>query len=265
MSDADTEETETGPSSVRAVDRAISILQAFTPVKPLMSVVEIQRAVGISRPTVYRLLNSLTASGLIESEGEPQRFRLGHGVLRLAQVWQSGANIIDLARPQISQLWERTGETAALFLLRGDQRLCVLEYRSQEVLSISRGVGDTGSIVQGASAKAILAFMPEADREKVLADLVDPKALPALHDYLSEVRRTGYAVSKGEVFLGAVAMAAPVFDRFGQVTGSVGLFGPNVRVTDADVSRYVPMVIEAAAKISERLGHTVAAPAAARP
>src|SRR5215475_7475927 len=114
-------------TSVRAVDRAIEILQCFTAEKPAMSVLEIQELVPLSRPTLYRLLQTLAAKGLIRAFGEPQRISLDYGVGRLAHNWTAGIDRISAGEPIVERLREETNETAALFVLRGDQRLCVVE------------------------------------------------------------------------------------------------------------------------------------------
>src|SRR3982751_6082691 len=97
--DTDDAGTKSDGSTVRAVDRAIAILQCFTDDKPALSVLEIQKRVGLSRTTLYRLLQTLAASGLIKAEGDPQRFRLAHGVMELAHVWLAGLDKVDVARP----------------------------------------------------------------------------------------------------------------------------------------------------------------------
>lgn len=253
--DEGTEKQGDGLSSVRAVDRAIAILRSFSVDRPSMSVIDIQKRVGLSRPTVYRLLQTLTSAGMIESEGDPQRFRLAAGVMQLAHTWLSGLNIVDVARPIIEHLQDLTGETAALFLLRGDERLCVLELKSRHVLNISRGIGDTGPIVQGASGKAILAFLTDAQRQLALVGS-GAKVQAAMQDVVATVRRDGFAVSRGEVFVGAVAVAAPVFDHFGKVLGSVGIFGPSARVNEGLVAIYAEHVVKAAHELSVQMGHS---------
>ena len=156
----DKEDTETKGegSTVRAVDRAIAILQCFSADRPALSVLEIQRRVGLSRPTLYRLLQTLAATGLVKAEGDPQRFRLAHGVMELAHVWLAGLSKVDVARPILEALRESTGETAALFVLREQKRICVLELESHHALTIVRGVGDAGVITVGAIALAAPTF-----------------------------------------------------------------------------------------------------------
>lgn len=248
------ERGEDSISSVRAVDRAIAILRSFTAEKPAMSVLEIQRRVGLSRPTLYRLLQTLAATGLIKAEGDPQRFRLAHGVMELAHVWLAGLNKVDVARPILESLREKTGETAALFVLRGDKRICVLELESHHALTIARGVGDTGDATLGASGKAIMAFLDEGRRAAIL-DQVPKARRVELSKALEVVRARGYATSRGEVFVGAVAVAAPIFNHNSEVSGCIGVFGPTARINDDDLVSFGTFTTEAAAALSTQLGY----------
>ena len=252
----DDEKDDSAGSTVRAVDRAIAILQCFTADKPALSVLDIQKRVGLSRPTLYRLLQTLGASGLIKAEGDPQRFRLAHGVMELAHVWLAGLNKVDVARPILEKLRENTGETAALFVLREQKRICVLELESHHALTIARGIGDTGDITLGASGKAILAFLDEKRRDAIL-DQVTKARRAELTKALEVVRSRGYGVSHGEVFVGAVALAAPTFNHNGEVAGCLGVFGPTARVKDTDIPRLGALVVQAANAVSEQFGYRV--------
>jgi len=196
-----------------------------------MSVIEIQKRVGLSRPTLYRLLHTLSTRGLIHAEGDPQRFKLAQGVMKLSHVWLKGLEVVNVARPIVESLRDATGETAALFSLQEDRGVCVLECESRHVLSISRGVGDSMKITQG---------------EDVLR--------AQLEEGLKLARRQGYAISRGEIFVGAVAVSSPYYDHRGSVVGSVGLYGPNARVSDDKVMEFGKLVCDAGRRISALLG-----------
>lgn len=245
---------EADGGGVRAVERAIDILQCFTPDRPLMSVIDIQDRVGLSRPTLYRLLQTLAGKGLVVSEGDPQRFRLAHGVMKLAHVWLAGVELTRIAQSFLEDLRDCSGETAALFVRRSAERLCVIECPSRHVLAISRGVGDSGHITRGASGKAILAFLGAAERDKLLEESLNTPGRRLTIDELEKTRRDGFSISRGEVFAGAVAIAAPFFDMNGEVCGSIGLFGPQARLNDARVSELVPSLLKAARELSVRYG-----------
>jgi DNA-binding IclR family transcriptional regulator len=241
--------------NVRAVDRAIDILQCFSPAKPWMSVLEIQQRVPLSRPTLYRLLQTLTAKGLVRAQGEPQRFALDFGVGRLAHSWIAGIDVIALARPILERLRIATGETTALFVRRGDLRQCVLELASPHVLAMSRGIGETDHLWRGASGKAILAFMDENEVASVIRTLPKGTDKAALLADISRARKDGFFISRGEVFVGAIAIAAPYFDHTDRVAGSVGVFGPQARLDEHWVVKTTSSVSKSAAQLSTASGH----------
>ncbi len=241
--------------NVRAVERAVDILECFLPEKPWMSVLEIQRKVPLSRPTLYRLLQTLIAKGLVRAEGDPQRFALDFGIGRLAHSWIAGIDVVVLARPILEELRTATGETTAFFLRRGDLKQCVAELPSPHVLAISRGLGETDHLWRGASGKAILAFLDDDDLAEVTRRLPKTINKVALAADLLRARSDGYFVSRGEVFLGAIAIAAPYFDHTGNVAGSVGVFGPEARLDERWVARAASSVVKSASELSVACGH----------
>src|SRR3546814_2097666 len=85
---------------------------------------------------------------------------LGPAVARLARVWSITLDLSEIARPVMAEAWTLTAETVALFVPRGDMRLCVAEMQSPQPLSFRRGVGYSEKLVRGASGRAILAFTP---------------------------------------------------------------------------------------------------------
>jgi IclR family transcriptional regulator, acetate operon repressor len=251
--------------SVRAVDRSIAILKAFTPDKPSMSVIELQERVGLSRPTLYRLLETLATHGLIRAHGTPQRFSLDYAVGGLARVWIAGLDPVAAGKPVAERLHAQTRETVGLFMVRGHQHVCVLELASPHVLSMSRGIGPMEHLVPGASGKAILAFLDPPDIDAVLKELprvVDRRAVLA---DLAVIRECGFWVARSEVFSGAVGIAAPYFNHTGKVAGSIIVYGPDARFGEPQIKSTTHLVIDGAAEISAALGHAAAPAMAAHP
>lgn len=241
--------------SVRAVDRAIEILQSFSADKPSMSVIELQKKVRLSRPTLYRLLHTLTAKGLVRADGEPQRFALDYGVAQLWHVWMSALDATAAAQTIVARLRDQTGETAALYVLRGNLHACVLEMTSRHVLSITQGVGRSEHVSRGASGKAILAFMSDGMAASAMQSLPQGTNRKRLLEDLARVREDGFALSRGEVIIGAVAIAAPCFDRSGRVVGSIGVAGPQARLNDDWITRSTKLLVAGASELSIGLGY----------
>jgi len=189
--------------TVRTIEQtAIAILQCFSADQPAMSVIEIQKRVGLSRPTLYRLLHTLSTRGLIHAEGDPQRFKLAHGVMKLSHVWLSGLDVVNVARPILEELRDATGETPSLFRLEEDRSTCILECESRHVLTISRGVGSSLKIPQGATGKALLAFMSQERQAEFLAEMPKHAQRSNLEEAIRSAAHNGYTISRGEILSG---------------------------------------------------------------
>jgi DNA-binding IclR family transcriptional regulator len=134
--------------------------------------------------------------------------------------------------------------------------------RRRLLLSISRGLAETDHLWRGASGKAILAFLDDdeiADVTRRLPKTINKAKLAA---DLSRARADGYFVSRGEVFVGAIAIAARYFDHTGNVAGSVGVFGPDARLDEGWVAKAASSVVKSAAELSAASGHVASTPKA---
>lgn len=225
--------------TIRSIERAIDVLSCFDDETPQLSVTDLQKRTSLSRPTLYRILATLEGKGVIRSFGDPQRFELGHEASRLAANWIGQDDFVRAAHPVLRRLWDQTDETVALFIVADENRkICIEELQSRQALTFTRGVGFIEDLATGASGKAILAFVG-TDR--------NPE--------FDEIRASGVCVSEGEIIEGAVAIAAPVFDRDGAVKGSVCIFGPAVRLADRRRGECIGRVRQASEEISFALGH----------
>jgi DNA-binding IclR family transcriptional regulator len=240
--------------NVRAVGRALEILLAFTEEDPELSAGELLKRVDLSRPTLYRLIYTLQECGFLVSVGEPQRFRLGPAVARLAHVWTATLDLKTVAEPVLRRLLASTEETIALFVPQGNLRLCVAELPSPQPLSFRRGVGYTERIARGASGRAILAYMEPTAQELRSYLQGTGVNLKELESELAATRKRGYSTSRSELISGAAAVAVPFFDRHGRVAGSLGVFGPEVRLDAGRQKKFAQLLMEESARLSEALG-----------
>lgn len=240
--------------NVRAVGRALEILLAFTAQDYELSAGELLKRVDLSRPTLYRLLYTLQEAGFLVSIGEPQKFRLGPSVARLVHVWTASLDIKLIAEPSLRMLWKTTGETVALFVPQSHLRLCVAELPSPQPLNFKRGVGYTELIARGATGRAILAYMNSTPEELQHYVQGTDISLQTLEVELEQTRRKGYATSHNELISGAAAIAAPFFDRNNNVAGSIGIFGPEVRLSATRVKQIAPQLLAEAENLSKLLG-----------
>lgn len=225
--------------TVRAVTRALEVLGCFSTQQKELSVSEIGRQLGLSRPTLYRLLATLERAGFVRGEGEPLRFRLGAAVGTLAQAWSGSLDLQQVAAPVLAELRRETGETVCLMVPHGTQRLCVAELPGPNMLTVIRGLGSTEPMERTTSGKVMLAHMKGARRTS--------------REY-AQIRRLGYAVGRGRVHPGVLAIAAPVLNRREELVGAVTVLGAEVRFDARHEREVVQQVSAAAGRISALLG-----------
>ena len=241
-------------STVRAVERAIDILACFTAGPPALEIGDLQRRTRLSRPTLYRLLQTLQAKGFIRSSGAPLRFELGPGLRQLTAAFDRSFPVVTRSAPTLERLWRDTGETIALMLpASGYARTCVVELRSAQPISFGRGTGYTDPMHKGASGKAILAFLDAIEQAEAL-ELVEPaRVRDALRAELARIRKAGYAITRGELVNGVCAIGAPVVDAAQRVHASICVFGPQPRMTGRHLDRCIKAVLAASRAVGARL------------
>ena len=235
--------------SVRAVERAIDVLQAFVGQPQGLKIAEIERITKIARPTLYRLVRTLAKRNLVRFSSDPTRYELDIGVIELAQTWLRSVDPVPRSESALQVLARKVGETVALSIKRGDKRIYVREIPSRHMLTFSRGVGVVESLLRGAGGLAILTFVSEHEIDRLLKPL--PLAERGrVRANINATRERGFAVSESSIIDGAIAVAVPIYDASGNVAGSVGVYGPAARINKAGVAKIGNLLLACAQKIS---------------
>src|ERR1700749_4796719 len=172
-------ESQAEPRGVQTALRAISILEAFSTARPALSLSEIAESVELAVPTTHRLLNALQSRHLVVMNPETRRYSLGYGVMQLARIIMQRDELANVAYPALERIRNETSETVSLQTLVGEQRVAVTELVSPHPIRMSSGIGTPYSLVRGAAGKAILAFLPKREAERLVAGATDPDALTA--------------------------------------------------------------------------------------
>ncbi|MFE0424797.1 IclR family transcriptional regulator, partial [Streptomyces sp. NPDC058953] len=201
-----------------------------------LGVTEIADRLGLSKPTVHRILTSLRLRGLVELDEETRRYALGLSIMRLGLAYLDRIDVRRIAAPELARLSRVTSETATLSIRTGDSRVYVDQVTpSREVIMAVR-LGIPYPLHAGASSKAFLAFLADED----ITDYLDRAALTPLTDAtcvdpaalrkdIAAIRRRGYARSTGERQPGSASVAAPVLDHHGTPVGVISVSGPRER------------------------------------
>ena len=239
---------------VASVQRAVAILGELGEARTELGTNEIARRTGINVSTISRILATLVSGGLVEHVAATGRYRLGLGIVRLANAVPERLDVRSLARPHLAELASRTRETATLSV-PGEHEAITLDF-VQSPLSV-RSVAEVGrTSVAHATAvgKVFLAHGGTPSAGSLLAyterTIVD---LAVLEAEVARVRERGWAEAAGEREEDLNAVAAPVLDPTGTLTAILGVQGPAVRFNPRAMRSAAELLLESAALISSTL------------
>ena len=241
---------------VRSVERAIAILDLLAQGE-WRTGAEVARGLHVHRSTALRLLATLERHALVERDQRTARYRLGRRLPQLASVVSGEFDLRYVARPVCEQVAGATGETATFELLIGDDIVPIEQATASTSVVTVNWLGRRYPVHCTASGKAILAFSPQAVRERVLSGDLERVTSRTITDraeleaQLEGARQSGVARTHEELELGLDAIAAPVFGAEGEVVAALDVSGPSHRLGRPDLDR---LTIEGAADLSRRLG-----------
>lgn len=256
---------ETGYSkNVPAVEQAARLLLALVrkaPTRPNLT--DLCRTVGIHKSKGYAILNTLQSFGFVQRETDGKRYALGPGLIRLGRASLENLNFKELADPLLAGLARGTGNPA-FFGLLADQHVFIVAKNEAEIpLGLTVRIGQRYPLSHGAHGKAIAAFLPEAERERLLEqDKLffhgDPSRLDRrrLAKELECCRRLGFAEDPGDMHPQIQALAAPVMGSDGNLSGVVFITG---LIPGNRMRTYGRQVAESARQLSRLLGADVPA------
>ncbi len=237
---------------VAAVQRAIAILDELAEARGELGTNEIARRTGINVSTISRILATLTSGGLVDHVTSTGRYRLGAGVVRLANA--AGLDIRSLARPHLEELGQRVGETITLSV-PGEHEAFTLDFvQSQLTVRSVAEVGRTSVAHATAAGKVFLAHggtLPDGPLRAFTERTILDRGV--LEVEVATIRERGWGQALGEREEDLNAVAAPVLDRTGALVAILGVQGPAVRFSPRAMRAAVELLTDKAALISSAL------------
>jgi DNA-binding IclR family transcriptional regulator len=236
---------------VAAVQRAMDILSALAEARAELGTNEIARRTGINVSTISRILATLTSGGLVEHVPATGRYRLGLGVVRLANAVHEGRDIQSLARPYLVELAARTEETVTLSVPATYEAITLDFVQSPLSVRSVAEVGRTSVMHATAVGKVCLAHggrVPAGPLEPFTdRTIVDPEVL---ENEVAQARKRGWAQALGEREADLNAVAAPVLSRSGALVAILGVQGPAVRFSPRAMTTAAELLTDRAARIA---------------
>ena len=223
-------------SSVRVLARGLSILRAFTPKNSWLSNHQIATLSELPRPTVSRLLASLTEQGYLEYSLERGQYRLAAPVLTLGYAAVTRADLVEVTKPLMQQFADSEDILVVLACRDGASMVCSEVCYGSNMLTLRVGVGSRLSLPKSAVGRALIGTLPNDRREQLLDD-IKPQFLnewsalqAAFHDASAQIAKQNFYISVGTLEQGVNGLGVVLDIAGAPYTYVLGLAAPAFRL-----------------------------------
>lgn len=251
---------------VRSLERGLSVIRAFGPEHPHLSLVEVSTITGLTRAAARRFLMTLVELGYVDFDGKA--YSLRPSILELGYAYLSTLGLNDVAAPHLEKLVSHTNESSSVAVLDGDDIIYVVRVPTRRIMTVSIAVGTRFPAYATSMGRVLLAALPQDKLDEYLKRVrLDPltkKTITSpilLQKALTTVAKQGYAIVDQELEDGLRSVAVPIINSHGRVTAATNI---SVHASRTSITRLrtvlLPLLLKTAASISEDLNDIRYAP-----
>jgi DNA-binding IclR family transcriptional regulator len=253
------------PRFSQSLERGLAILGCFTPERPLLGIADLAEELDMSRSTTHRYAVTLVALGYLQ-QGAARKYRLALRVTNLGMAAMSATGLREHAHQCLEELRNRSGYTASLAVLDGEEIVLVDLVRTLRRDGRKHGLGlAIGARVPAyctAAGKVLMAHLTEGEQHELLAAMKLTKRTAntitskrVLQEELEQVLDGGLALGDEELAPQTLSIAAPVRDE-ARVIAAVSLSAHASMISLEELASALgPHLISSADRISARLGY----------
>ncbi len=243
-----------------ALDKAFDVLDAIGSAPHGLSQVDLADRLKLPRTTLYRILGSLVARGLIRRDPLRRVYCMGFRCFEYARVAYAMPDLVAAANLELRALRDMTGETTYLSTLDGHDVVSLERVDGAHNLRAFSEIGERKPLHCTSTGKAILSALPPQERDALVRDIPllprTPRTITdrrKLHAELQLTATRGWAIDDEEIAQGVRCCGAPVVDSAGRVRGAISVAGPAFRLTLERLQVLGPEVAEVARRIGAHL------------
>ena len=253
---------KTPTSKAPNLQRGIAVLEYLASSNQSASLTELTERLGFPSASVFRIASTLTDLGYLERDPATKRYTLTNQILRLGQPHGRDRGLVESALPAMRAIRKYTGETTQLCCLVDRDNVVIEQLLATHPFKYSVNLGARCPCYSCAPGKAMVAFLPEDEREDLIGRLRFKRftentivTRDALRAELEAVASAGYAVDRAEGMEGIRCVAAPILSREGLPVGAITIAGPASRIDDASLDKVGPLITEACRDAQDRYNH----------
>jgi IclR family acetate operon transcriptional repressor len=247
---------------IQALDRAFLILDIIADAGGEAKLTEIAGIAGLNVSTCHHLISTLHNWGYVARGANSRSYVLGSRILYLSAACLRQVDLPRRAQSFVDRLNDQTREAVQLAIMQDTNLVNVLHREARHAVRVDAGCGGNSNAAHAtATGKAILAWLPPTELDRIVAD----KGLTAftphtitdiekLKEDLRLTRRNGFAIDREEFQLGVICLGAAIRDHAGAVVGSISVSSPVFRAASAYLDQIKVHLVAAADELSTELG-----------
>ncbi len=230
---------EHGRSEAASLQRGLAVLELLAQRPDGATLREITGELQLPGASVLRLARTLVGLGYLSRDAATKKFFPTRQVLRLGQPGTPARSFSECAIDAMRRIRQATGETTQLSVLAGVEMVILEQLLAIHPFKYSADLGARCPCYSCAPGKAIVAFLPDQERDALVERIRFKRFTPAtiatkraFQQELSMIRELGYAVDRAEGLAGIHCVAAPILDRHGAAVGAITIAGPASRIPE---------------------------------
>lgn len=248
---------------VPSVERLFELLETLAKRPGGVTFPELVAGLRLPKSGAFRMLTTLVHLGYVAKDEASGRITLTRKILALGNSSICQYNLVEEALPFMRQLRDATGETVQINTHLGAEGVVVDSVPSRHEVRIVVDSGSRFGLHCSAPGKVLLAWMPEAERERVLAKMDFERYTEAtitdparFRKELDQVRRLGYGTDVAEgLVIGLHCVSCPVLNHFGEPVAALTVVAPAMRLPPPDFPKVAGLIRPLAHALSKRLGY----------
>lgn len=252
--------------SVQSIERVFDIIELLSTHRDGVALTDIGRQLGLHKSTVYRLMTVLRDRGYIEKNASNGRYRLGPRFVELTSLYLNNVEIKTEAEPYLRALSQVVNRTVFMAIRHGAEVVYIDKHEQFNSLRKYSIIGRRKPLYCTSLGKALLLDHSDDQIDALFAEVVFQRSTPhtiadvsRFKEHMRQLRRQGWTVDDEEDDTGIRCVGAPIRDYRGHIIAAVSVSW-NRAQDDPTFESVAPYVVDAAEKISHRIGYLSKAP-----
>lgn len=236
-------------AGIAVLDKAFQVLEAMSGLARAATLKELGELTGLPKPTLHRILQTLSDLGYVEQDHARSRYGLTLKLFRLGR-GDAYEDVKERALPMMEALHRRFDETVNLGVLQGSYVYYLHFIETTQNLRWQVHPGARDPFYCTALGRAIVAHLPRARQDQLVERVIveprtpfTPADRPAVRELLDETAARGWAHDDQENDLGVACFGVPVLDGDRPIA-SLSISLPKSRLTPGLQAEIVAALLE---------------------